>query len=89
MAVMGGEPWCFPPAVIARLTDYQILHLYVYPLVERNERMKREQNGQSGTSAAPRVEAKSFEELVQVFRGMGLSEATARAMAEDDWNSRR
>lgn len=89
MAVMGGEPWCFPPAVIARLTDYQILHLYVYPLVERNERMKREQSGQTGTNAAPRVQAESFEELVQVFRGMGLSEATARAMAEDDWNSRR
>ncbi len=89
MAVMGGEPWCFPPAVIARLTDYQILHVYVYPLVERNERMKREQTGQSGTIAAPRIAADSFEDLMQVYREMGMSEATARAMAEDEWHSRR
>jgi hypothetical protein len=60
VAVMGGEPWCFPPAVIARLTDYQILHVYVYPLVERNERLKREQNGQSGTNAAPRIAAERY-----------------------------
>ncbi len=89
MAVMGGEPWCFPPAVIARLTDYQIMHLYVYPHVERNERLKREQSGASGSAAAPPIEADSLEDLVSVYRGMGLSESTARAAAEDDWNRRR
>lgn len=88
---MGGEPWCFCPDVIARLTDYQILHVYVYPLVERNKRLERERNGDSdtGSSAAPPVEAGSLEELVVAYRGMGLSDATARAAAEDDWNRRR
>jgi hypothetical protein len=89
LAVMGGEPWCFPPDVIARLTDYQILHVYVYPLVDRNKRMERERNGHADSSAAPPIPAESLEELVSVYRGMGLNDATARAAAEDDWNRRR
>lgn len=34
---MGGEPWCFTPAEIGSLTDWQIWELYVRPAVRRQE----------------------------------------------------
>lgn len=40
------EPWCFTPAEIARLTDWQILELYLKPASERarefEEKMRRD-----------------------------------------------
>lgn len=42
---MAGEPWCFPPEVIAKLTDYQIDELYLRPAVKRAEAMERERKG--------------------------------------------
>ena len=35
---MGGEPWCFPPDVIADLTDFQIHNAYALPAVARARR---------------------------------------------------
>jgi len=42
---MGGEPWCFTPAEIAPLTDYQIDEVYLKPAVRRAEAMERERKG--------------------------------------------
>ena len=36
--MLAQEPWCFPPAIIAGLTDFQIEHVYVRPAVERAKR---------------------------------------------------
>lgn len=33
------EPWCYTPEQIGRLTDLQILKLYVEPAVERSKEM--------------------------------------------------
>lgn len=46
---LGGEPWCFSPDVIARLTDFQIWDVYVRPAVERSKKWK----GGSGAGAEP------------------------------------
>lgn len=42
---MAGEPWCFTPAQIAELTDWQIVELYVKPAEERAEEVRRERDG--------------------------------------------
>lgn len=34
------EPWCFTVEQIARLTDWQIVELYLKPANERSERMR-------------------------------------------------
>lgn len=34
-AALAQEPWCFTPDQIARLTDYQIMRLYLVPAAER------------------------------------------------------
>jgi hypothetical protein len=41
--MMSQEPWCKMPHDWAKLTDWQIEHLYLNPAIERNERLKREQ----------------------------------------------
>jgi hypothetical protein len=42
---MAGEPWCFSPAEVAPLTDYQIDEVYLKPAVKRAEAMERERQG--------------------------------------------
>ncbi len=42
---MAGEPWCFPPETIARMTDYQIDEVYLKPAVERAKAMEAERKG--------------------------------------------
>ena len=42
---MGGEPWCFPADVVARMTDYQIDEAYLAPAVARAEALERERKG--------------------------------------------
>ncbi len=55
LTVLGGEPWCFAPEVIAGLTDYQILHLFVLPkaLVEENADRARRGLAPEGESTLP------------------------------------
>jgi len=45
------EPWCFPPSVVAELTDHQILHHYLLPAAERARRMAEE--SRQGLPTAP------------------------------------
>jgi hypothetical protein len=76
---MGGEPWCFPPATIARLTDYQIHHVYVLPAAER----ARREAGEERVGPSPASLADTPEGLVAFYVGMGMTEATARRMAAE------
>lgn len=39
------EPWCFAPGDIARMTDYEIVHEYIWPQHKRLERLERERKG--------------------------------------------
>lgn len=52
---MGGEPWCFTPAEIGKLTDRQIWDGYVRPHVERYRAARRGQKprGRSKPSRLP------------------------------------
>lgn len=42
LALLTGEPWCFDSDQIARLTDWQILNLYLLPAVKRAEEFRRD-----------------------------------------------
>lgn len=53
---MGGEPWRFTPDQIARVTDWQVLNVYVKPAVERAERMDRERPAPGNRMPVPDVE---------------------------------
>lgn len=37
---MGGEPWCFTPAEIGKLTDHQVWEIYVRPAVRRSRQAR-------------------------------------------------
>lgn len=37
------EPWCKNPEQIARLTDYQIVHMLLLPQMRRQEELERQQ----------------------------------------------
>ena len=37
---LAGEPWCMRPWEIARLTDYQIDHVYRLPAIKRAQEME-------------------------------------------------
>ncbi len=39
------EPWYFPPAVVARMTDYEIVCSYVWPQMARMEAAERQRKG--------------------------------------------
>lgn len=43
--LMGGEPWCFAPEQIGKLTDWQIWELYVKPAVRRQRDATRKGRG--------------------------------------------
>jgi hypothetical protein len=42
MTALAQEPWCFHPDQIARLTDWQIMNVYLRPAVKRSEQMRKE-----------------------------------------------
>lgn len=42
---MAQEPWGFSPDQLAKLTDFQVLELYLKPAAERADQLKREQPG--------------------------------------------
>lgn len=50
---MGGEPWCFPPAIIATLTDHVIEEAYLKPAVKKAEAMERERKGLPAATPNP------------------------------------
>lgn len=39
---MAQEPWCFHPEQIATLTDWQVMHLYLKPAMDRAEQMRKD-----------------------------------------------
>jgi len=40
--MLAQEPWCYTPAEIGRLTDWQIENLYVRPAAKRAEEFRRD-----------------------------------------------
>jgi hypothetical protein len=40
LQMMCQEPWCFTPAQVAELTDWQIEHLYYRPAIERAQKLE-------------------------------------------------
>ncbi len=42
MIALAQEPWCFHPNQIARLTDWQIINVYLKPAAKRAEAMRRD-----------------------------------------------
>jgi len=47
------EPWGFSPDVLARLTDFQVLELYLKPAAERADQLKRESPGAARRNDVP------------------------------------
>jgi len=43
--ILGGEPWCFTPEQIGKLTDWQVWELYVKPAVRRQRDSRRKRHG--------------------------------------------
>ncbi len=83
--VMAGEPWCFDPEQIRRLTDWQIEELYLKPAVRKSEAMERDRKGLP-PAAPPEEEAKPMATpppraaMVGVMTGMmGMSVKDANA----------
>ncbi len=50
---MMGEPWCYTPDEVARLTDFQIWHQYMRPAAERAKQLGGGGRTVSGSAAAP------------------------------------
>jgi hypothetical protein len=51
--MLAQEPWCFTPAAIGRLTDWQVEQLYALPAAERAEEMRKDMPGASRPAASP------------------------------------
>lgn len=87
-AALAGEPWRMRPWEIARLTDYQIFHVYLLPEMRRAKEFAAAQ-GQTGAhpmqpTAAPSAEPPpSREELIAVLVKWG-ARTPEQAEAEAD-----
>lgn len=79
--MVAGEPWCFPPDVIAGMTDWQIEDLYLKPAVER---VKRVQGGRDGTPE-PTPEADAMPSRRE-FVGMATREGVPAAVAHAEYD---
>jgi len=81
--MLAQEPWCFHPAQIAVLTDWQIEHLYARPALERAKQMKADTT--SPTKATPEAEIpkagdpKMEDYVIEQFMKMGMSRKKAKA----------
>jgi hypothetical protein len=86
---MAGEPWCMKPWDIARLTDFQILHLYIMPAAERAEAMRREGQGVSPEVADAEARGETYIptkiEVVSTLMNLGFS----RKQAEDEYEKQK
>ncbi len=89
--MLAQEPWCYSPEVIGRLTDAQILTLYVEPARRRAEELERAKGGTPAPlgarrGAEPEAEPGSPGHRAQVVRGMVqvMGWSPERAAAEYD-----
>ena len=75
LTALAQEPWCYTPEQIARLTDWQVLNVYLKPAIERAEEMRKQMpppptmpNGHSLTSFdAPGTSGMPSEPSVTMF----------------------
>lgn len=90
---MTGEVFgCFRPWEIARLTDYQIRHVYLLPAVKRSAETEARAKGQPvDTTAADiedmvrRGERPSKASIIQLYVSHGMSADGAARVVEDQW----
>ena len=81
--MLAQEPWCYHPEQIASLTDWQIEHLYVRPVVERSKQMERAARGQSANESEslavpPEPGSPEFKGwIIAQFMAMGMSRNAA------------
>lgn len=53
MTALAQEPWCFDTEQIARLTDYQLVHVYILPAVRRAEEYRKDSPATGGGYQPP------------------------------------
>lgn len=91
---MGGEPWGWDPPKIAQITDYQFWHVYYLPALKRKQALEKDmktmtpqqQTTQQQGPQDVRELGNTKEDVVKFYRDeMGLDEATARAMVNEQW----
>lgn len=80
-ALLCGEPWCLPVAVVADLTDWQVENLYLRPAAARAARLRGEEPedgeaGEDSPTASPADERAAF-----VGAGLQMAPGTTR----DHW----
>lgn len=73
-AALAQEPWCFSPAVIAEMTVWQAVNVYLKPAAERAERAK--------TGGEPKPPGHDWSELPQRAEFVGQMLAAFGGEAE-------
>jgi hypothetical protein len=78
---MAQEPWCFDPETIAKLTDWQVMYLYLKPANERAEEMRKQMekdrpqvpgSPSSGQPFSADVPMPSLEQVLDAATRLGL-----------------
>ena len=57
LTALAQEPWCFAPAQIASLTDFQLIRVYLEPAAERAKRFRQDAPPPPNRPAVPPREA--------------------------------
>jgi hypothetical protein len=87
--LLAQEPWCFHPADVAGLTDWQIENLYARPAAGRIRRLEAPPAETQPTPGPPATDlpspgAPEFREwVISQFVLMGMTRADAVAQYED------
>lgn len=54
--MLGNEPWCWPPRVVGRLTDFQAWEIVLKPALERHRKRSRGDPPRGGKALPDREE---------------------------------
>lgn len=88
--MLAQEPWCFTPDQIARLTDWQVVSLYLVPAAERAEKLRAGTGGgpagpvprHNTPDAEPGTEGHRRQIVAALMSHQGLSRERAEAAYE-------
>lgn len=80
---------CWRPWELARVTDYQIRHVYLLPALKRTADAERRGRGAPTVTGLDDIVARgqrpSKESVVQMYRAHGMSAEGAARLVEDQW----